>query len=709
MSFTEANQVVAAEIIDRFPRPKSAMISLLHLAQEQDGYVTEAAMRHIATLVGVTPAEVKGTASFYEMFRFKQTGKYLINVCTNISCMLLGGKELLEHACSSLGVKLGGTTDDGMFTVDEVECIAACTEAPCLQVNYRYKYKLSNEGFNSLVSDLRLNQLEENIPHHGTVSRVRQSIPSAARAGVHPPEKLRKAPSWLTDDPALTGVSTDLTTSPGVDTATTIAPVVDTLAAKASVVDTATAPADKTSYVAHAAGYVNSAGPKIVTSRFTHSDSYKMARYEATGGYAGLKAALGVPPALVHKLIRESVLLGRGGAGFPAGVKWGFLPPNKHPYYLVVNGDESEPGTYKDRLLMERDPHQLIEGSLITCYALGLQQCFLYVRGEMALAQERVAQALNDAYTRGYVGRNILDTDFSVDIVLASGAGAYIVGEETALIESLEGNRGMPRLKPPYFPAAVGLYSQPTIVNNVETISNLPWILTHGSEAYKRYGSPASPGTRMFAVSGHVKRPGVYEVEHGVTTFRDLIYGDNFCQGIRKDREIKAFIPGGGSSPWFFEEQLDLPLEARQVGQAGSMLGSGAIVVMDETVDVVEAAWRVVQFFARESCGKCTPCREGTVWLERILRRICNGNGRPVDIDLLLDVGDNISPGSYPVAANSATGVEAVPFPPSQTTICPLGPSAVAPIVSTVNHFRDEYQAKFASKVPVALRSSRHE
>ena len=289
------------------------------------------------------------------------------------------------------------------------------------------------------------------------------------------------------------------------------------------------------------------------------------------------------------------------------------MPP-VWPRYLVVNGDESEPGTYKDRLLMERDPHQLIEGCLITCFALGLNTCFLYVRGEMALAQERIAQALNDAYEAGYVGRNIMGTDVSIDVVLTWGAGAYIVGEETALIESLEGNRGMPRLKPPFFPAAKGLYMKPTIVNNVETLSNVPWIVLNGSEAYKHYGSERSPGTRMLAISGHVKRPGVYEVEQGKVTFRELFYGDNYCQGIRDDNELKMFIPGGGSAPWFFPEQLDVPLEAQDVGAAGSMLGSGAIVVMDETTDAVKACLRVVRFFARESCGKCTPCREGTTW-----------------------------------------------------------------------------------------------
>ena len=329
---------------------------------------------------------------------------------------------------------------------------------------------------------------------------------------------------------------------------------------------------------------------------------------------------------------------------------------------------------------MERDPHQLIEGVLLACYAIGCGQAFLYVRGEMPLAQERIAAALNDAYAAGYVGKNILGSNFSVDVVLSWGAGAYIVGEETALIESLEGNRGMPRLKPPYFPAAKGLYMQPTIVNNVETLSNLPWIVTNGGEAFAALGAETSRGTRMFAVSGHVKNPGVFEVEYGVTTFRDLIYAPQYAGGILGDRALKAYIPGGASAPWFFEEHLDLPLEKVTVDRAGSMLGSGAVVVMDETTDAVKACLRIVRFFARESCGKCTPCREGTTWLENILQRIQDGYGRPSDLDLLLDVSDNISPG--------------ITWPPKQTTICPLGPSAVSPIASALQRFRPEFEAR---------------
>ncbi len=458
-------------------------------------------------------------------------------------------------------------------------------------------------------------------------------------------------------------------------------------------------------YVPHAPGYVETPGTKIVTSRFTYEDSYTLERYEATGGYEGFKAALKRKPEDVHGETRDATLLGRGGAGFPAGIKWGFCPPEVWPRYLVVNGDESEPGTYKDRLLMERDPHQLIEGCLIACYAIGLTQCFLYVRGEMAIAQQRIADALNEAYAKGYIGQNILGSDFSVDIVLHWGAGAYIVGEETALIESLEGNRGMPRLKPPFFPAAVGLYGQPTIVNNVETLANLPWLMQHGADEYKKYGSETSPGTRMFAVSGQVKRPGVYEVEQGVTTYEDLLYGDDYCQGMLPGRELKAFVPGGGSAPWLFPEQVSLPLEARPVGAAGTMLGSGAIMVMDDSSCAVKSALRLVRFYARESCGKCAPCREGTSWEEKILQRILDGHGRPGDLELLLDVADNISPGPYPVAADPNQDLEAVPFPPRQTTICPLGPSSVAPITSALRRFRHEFEAKIDSATPVEVNS----
>ena len=453
----------------------------------------------------------------------------------------------------------------------------------------------------------------------------------------------------------------------------------------------------------HTPGFYAGDRPRIVTSRFEHADSYTLERFLATDGYKGLRAALGRPANEDHDEVRTATVLGRGGAGFPAGTKWGLTPQGVFPRYLVVNGDESEPGTYKDRLLMERDPHQLIEGCLIACYAAGLSQCFLYIRGEMALAQERVAAALNEAYAAGYVGKNILGSSFSLDIVLHWGAGAYVVGEETALIESLEGNRGMPRLKPPYFPAANGLYGQPTIVNNVETLANLPWLMRNGAEAYTSIGTKTSPGTRMVAISGHVKRPGVYEIINGVTTFRDIIFGDDFCQGIRGDRQLKAFVPGGGSAPWFTADQLDIPFEGPQAGAAGSMLGSGAVMVMDETTDIPAAALTLTRFYAHESCGKCTPCREGGTWLERILSRIVDGKGTDADLKQLVEVGTSICPGDFPHASSSRLGLEAVPFPYKMNTICFVGPSAYAPINSALTLFPEEFEARVTKRTLIPV------
>jgi NADH-quinone oxidoreductase subunit F len=426
--------------------------------------------------------------------------------------------------------------------------------------------------------------------------------------------------------------------------------------------------------------------PKISSARWDLKNGHTLDGYLQTGGYEGLKKALTMKPEEVVETVKTAVLQGRGGAGFPAGAKWGFLPPGNFPRYLVINGDESEPGTYKDRILVERDPHLILEGVLITAYAIRAEQAFIYIRGEMPFAHERMIQAVNDAYRAGWVGRNINGGAWGIDVVVHWGAGAYIVGEETALIESLEGNRGMPRLKPPYFPAVKGLYMQPTVVNNIETMANIPWIVSNGGEAFAAIGGEVSKGTRLFALSGHVNKPGVYEVELGKTSFRDLVEKPEYGAGMRDGNALKAFIPGGASAPWFYEEHLDLPLSTKEVGDAGSMLGSGAIVIMDETTDAVRAAWRVVMFFAKESCGKCTPCREGTTWLRRIYERLLSGNGRMEDIDLLMDVADNISPG--------------LAWPPAQTTICPLGPSAASPIASSVRRFRSEYEAYVTGATP---------
>ena len=421
-----------------------------------------------------------------------------------------------------------------------------------------------------------------------------------------------------------------------------------------------------------------SAVPKIVTSRREYADSYTLERYKTTGGFDGLKKALSMTPEAVCAAVDAASLLGRGGAGFPAGRKWSMLRKSDVSY-LVINGDESEPATFKDHLLVEHDPHQLVEGVIIAAFALQVTQAFIFLRGEFALGLERVQSAVNGFYAEGALGSNILGSGFSLDIVVHPGAGAYICGEETSLLESLEGKRGFPRIKPPFFPAAIGLYGEPTVVNNVETVSNLPWIVLNGGSAFAALGEGRSTGTRLFALSGKVRNPGVFEIEMVKTTFRDLIFNPSLGGGVTGSGEVKAIIPGGVSAPWFYPEQLDLPLGQDEVADAGSMLGSGSIVVMDTSTCMVKAAWRITRFFSRESCGQCTPCREGSGWLERILYRLENGQGRMEDIDLLLDLCDNIAPG--------------LTWPPQQTTICVLGPSIPSSIHSAISRFRDEFVA----------------
>ncbi len=394
-----------------------------------------------------------------------------------------------------------------------------------------------------------------------------------------------------------------------------------------------------------------------------------LADYEKQEGYQALRLMLQkYPPEEVIELIKRSGLRGRGGAGFPTGMKWSFLPKDRTVTYLCCNADESEPGTFKDREIMTVDPHQMIEGIIIASYAIGARMAFIYTRGEFAKEAGIVERAIRDAYAAGYLGRNILGKEFHLELYQYRGAGAYICGEETALLESIEGKRGLPRSKPP-FPAVYGLYGKPTVVNNVETLANLPHILRRGVEWYTAIGSPPkSPGTRVFSVSGHVKRPGNYEVPMG-TTFRELIF--NLAGGMKHDRPLKAFIPGGASAAFFTPAHLDVKMDFDEVAKAGSMLGSGGVTIMDDSVCMIWAAANLLQFFHHESCGKCTPCREGSNWLLRILQRIERGHGRPSDLELLTTLCGNIG----------------------GRTVCAFGDAEIAPVLSTIQHFRDEYEA----------------
>ena len=418
---------------------------------------------------------------------------------------------------------------------------------------------------------------------------------------------------------------------------------------------------------------------RIVTKflRARPKDSWTFeAAHKHNKAYSAFEKALGMERADILEQVTVSGLRGRGGAGFGAGQKWSFLPKGVYPRYLAVNADEGEPATFKDHMLIEGDPHQIIEGAAITAYAIEANYAFIYIRGEFALGAERLQQAVADAYANGYLGKNILKSGFDLDVIVHRGAGCYIAGDETGLLSSLEGERAMPRIKPP-FPAAQGLYAAPTVVNNVETMSTIPHIIRRGGKWYSGLGVNKSTGTRIFSVSGMVERPGNYEVELGMS-FRDLIEG--LAGGVRGGKELKFFIPGGASSPWLVAEHLDEPLDMDRASELKTMLGSGAIMVFDETVDPLLVSWRLAKFFAHESCGKCTPCREGSGWIEKVLFRMANGQGRPDDLDLLLDFGQNIVPGLN------------APF--SQTTICALGPSTMSHVVSLDRFFGDEIRAR---------------
>jgi NADH-quinone oxidoreductase subunit F len=408
---------------------------------------------------------------------------------------------------------------------------------------------------------------------------------------------------------------------------------------------------------------------RILTKNMHVENLQRIEVYESLGGYAALAKALReYKPDEITEIVKKSGLRGRGGAGFPTGMKWGFVPKGTgKPVYLCVNADESEPGTFKDRLIIEKDPHQLIEGTIISAYALGCHQAFIYIRGEFVYGSEVLKSALKEAYGKGYLGKDILGSGFDLDLVVHRGAGAYICGEETALLESIEGRRGHPRLKPP-FPAVVGLYGSPTVINNVETLANVSHIINNGPEWYAAIGVERNAGTRLFGVSGHVMQRGVYELPMG-TPLRELIY--QHCGGMRSGRKLKAIVPGGSSVPVLTADQVDVPLDFDSVAKAGSMLGSAGVIVMDDSTCMVKAALRISKFYAEESCGQCTQCREGTEWAHRILTRLENGAGRRGDLELLLDICANMK----------------------GKTICPLSDAAAMPIESYIQKFYDEFAA----------------
>ncbi len=424
----------------------------------------------------------------------------------------------------------------------------------------------------------------------------------------------------------------------------------------------------------------------VLTRRWLSPKSWTFDTYTELEGYTALRTALAAHPDQLIQLIKDSGLRGRGGAGFPTGLKWSFIPqvkpgekptgPAAKPTYLVINADEGEPGTCKDVPLMMADPHSLIEGCIITSYAIRAHECYIYVRGEMLHCNRRLHQAVAEAYQAGYLGKNILDSGFDLDIVIHAGAGAYICGEETALLDSLEGRRGQPRLKPP-FPATSGLYAAPTVVNNVETICSVPYIVNGGSDWFRQMGTEKSPGPKIYSLSGHVHRPGQYEAGLG-TTLRELLEMAGGTKG-----QLKFWTPGGSSTPLLTANHLDVPLDFEGAAAAGSMLGTTALMVFNTSVSVPWAVMKWTEFYKHESCGKCTPCREGTYWLTQILQRMVRKEGTPADVETMLDVCDNILGRSF----------------------CALGDGAASPIMSGIKYFRQEFLDLCAQQPGVGRRA----
>jgi NADH-quinone oxidoreductase subunit F len=408
----------------------------------------------------------------------------------------------------------------------------------------------------------------------------------------------------------------------------------------------------------------------LLTKSIREPGSASLEFYLRQGGYESLKKALAMTPDAVVDAVKASGLRGRGGAGFPTGMKWQFVDKKSpKPKYICCNADESEPGTFKDHVLMERNPHLLFEGCLIGCHAIGAKVAYIYIRGEFYHVQEVLEAELEKARKAGYLGKNICGTGFDCEIYVHRGAGAYEAGEETALIESLEGKRAQPRLKPP-FPAVAGLYNCPTAVNNVETLCNVPLIIERGAEWFAKLGPEKNGGPKLYCISGHVKRPGTYEASMDVT-LKELIYGDQFAGGIRGGHALKCVIPGGSSVPVLLPNEIDVPASFDGVAKAGSLLGSAGIIVMDETTCMVWAAENLLHFYKHESCGKCTPCREGGDWLHRLLGKIERGEGQMKDLDLLLSISNNIL----------------------GKTLCAFGDAAATPVLSTIKQFRAEYEA----------------
>jgi NADH-quinone oxidoreductase subunit F len=586
------NQVDA--IIARHKDQAGALMPVLQEVQEAVGYLPPAVQERIAAGLNIQGSEVFGVMSFYSMYTWKPKGKYVIRMCESPPCHVTGPENMLHALQKELGIGLGETTSDGLFTLEFTACLGVCEVAPAMQIN-------------------------EVVIGNLTAAKIKQTL-ADYRAGKAP--DFKQLP-YSTND---------------------------------------------------FLKYKQSPQELVVLDNVGHIDPNSLDAYLARDGYANLKKALTtMTPEAVVEEVKTAGIRGRGGAGFPAGLKWSFTRPlNVAPKYVICNADEGEPGTIKDRYIMEGDPHKVLEGIAIAGFAVGASKGFIYVRGEYYLSKSRLNQAIEQARAKGFLGDKLFGTDFSFDIEVRSGFGCYICGEETALIESIEGKRGYPRMKPP-FPGVAGLWKQPTIVNNVETLASVPAIIGKGGAWYKSLGTADTSGTKIYQIIGHVKTPQVVEVPAGIT-LRALI--DNYGGGLRPGAKFKMCQTGGASAGIVTAEALDTPIDFGSMSKVGGALGSGTMLVMDESVCAVDFIRSVAVFFRHESCGQCTPCREGTPRILQTMDRICQGQGVMEDLDFMERLAGVLTDASF----------------------CPLGQTAGQPMMSALKNFRQEFEEHIKAK-----------
>jgi NADH-quinone oxidoreductase subunit F len=621
------------EAIARYPSEhrRSAAMPLLHLWQEHFGFISEEAVPWIAVKLGLEAINILELVTFYPMFRQKPAGKTHIRVCRTLSCAMTGGFDLMENLCATLKIQRPpdgkgihnpiAVSANGNYSIEFVECLASCGTAPVCLIGEQLHEKVDPKSAADLFKEGR-------FPVRPTAS-----------------EGLETAALWASPPHPLEN--------------------------------------------------------RLIYKNIGHADwTTDIDCYLRDGGYAQLKQALTMSRSDIVNKVKNSGLRGRGGAGFSCGLKWSFIKlDEKRPVYLICNADESEPGTFKDRYIIHEDPHQLLEGILISCYALNARTAYVYIRGEFPEGAKIFERAIEEARQHNFLGKNILGSGFDVEVYVHRGAGAYICGEETGLIESLEGKRGYPRIKPPYFPAVLGLYMCPTIVNNVETLCAVKHIIAMGGSEYAQLGRPNNTGTRILCVSGDVQRPGYFEIEVGAVTMGQLIY--EMAGGLRPGRKLKAVIPGGSSAKVLraderfklkvkqpdgsvIEQEMsidDIPMDFDSLAAAGSMAGSGGIIVLDDSRDMVWVLNNINAFYAHESCGQCTPCREGSLWMQKITDRMLRGGGVVEDPHTLKTIGDNIA----------------------GRTICAFGEACAWPTQSFVEKFPEEFAARAQKPVPPPL------